>query len=121
MSHVDDGRLRVARSIVVPKGRKYLCADALCRWLHAHFATIVDDRVDAVEMPLSDAWLAACAMVSLKAPSLLAFDQQRAEGHVQTISGMAHPPCDTRRRERLDPVAPASLRPSCTRVLRQLQ
>jgi hypothetical protein len=118
---VDDVRLKVARSIVVPKGRKYLCADALFRLLCAHCATIADDRVAEVEMPLSDALLAACAMVSLKAPSLLAFDKQRAEGKVQTISGMAHPPCDTRMRERLDPVSPESLRPSFTLVFRQLQ
>jgi hypothetical protein len=108
-------------SIVVPKGRKYLCADALFRLLREPVATIVDDRVDEVEIPLSDALMSACAMFSLKAPSLLAFDKQRAEGNLQTIYGIAHTPCDTRMRERLDPVSPESLRPSFTLVLRQLQ
>jgi len=108
-------------SVVVPKGRKHLCADALFRLLHAHFATIVDDGVDEVEIPLADALMAAFAMFSLKAPSLLAFDQQRAEGNLKTIYGIARAPCDTRMRERLDPVAPESLRPSFTLIFRQLQ
>jgi hypothetical protein len=108
-------------SVVAPKGRKHLCADALFRLLHAHFATIVDDGVDEVEIPLDDALMAAFAMFSLKAPSLLAFDKQRAEGNLKTIYGIARAPCDTRMRERLDPVAPESLRPSFTLVFRQLQ
>jgi hypothetical protein len=70
---------------------------------------------------LSDALMAACAMFSLQAPALLAFDQQRAEGHVHTIDGIPHAPWDTRRRERRDLVSPASLRPSFTSVFRQLQ
>jgi Transposase DDE domain len=107
--------------MVVPKGRKHLGADALFRLLHAHFATIADDDVDEVEIPLADALMSAFAMFSLKAPSLLAFDKQRADGNLQTISGMARAPCDTRMRERLAPVSPASLRPSFTLVFRQLQ
>jgi Transposase DDE domain len=108
-------------SVVAPKGRKHLCADALFRLLHAHFATIVDDGVDEVEIPLADALMAAFAMFSLKAPSLLAFDKQRAEGNLKTIYGIERAPCDTRMRERLDPVAPESLRPSFTLIFRQLQ
>jgi hypothetical protein len=81
----------------------------------------VDDGVDEVEIPLADALMAAFAMFSLKAPSLLAFDQQRAEGNLKTIYGIARAPCDTRMRERLDPVAPESLRPSFTLIFRQLQ
>jgi hypothetical protein len=38
-----------------------------------------------------------------------------------TIDGIEHVPCDTHMRERLDPVSPESLRPSCKRVFRQLQ
>jgi hypothetical protein len=108
-------------SVVAPKGRKHLCADALFRLLHTHFATIVDDGVDEVEIPLDDALMAAFAMFSLKAPSLLAFDKQRAEGNLKTIYGIERAPCDTRMRERLDPVAPESLRPSFTPIFRQLQ
>ena len=121
ISHADDVRLGVAMSVVAPKGRKHLCADALFRLLHAHFATIADDGVDEVEIPLDDTLMSAFAMFSLKAPSLLAFDKQRAEGNLKTIYGIARAPCDTRMRERLDPVAPESLRPSFTLVFRQLQ
>ncbi len=118
-------RHRKDASIFVPmrssKGRKHLCADALFNLLHGSFANIADDGVDEVEMPLSDALMSAFAMFSLTAPSLLAFDKQRAEGNLETIYGIPHAPCDTRMRERLDPVSPASLRPSCKIVFRQLQ
>jgi Transposase DDE domain len=65
--------------------------------------------------------MSAFAMFSLKAPSLLAFDKQRAEGNLKTIYGIERAPCDTRMRERLDPVAPESLRPSFTLIFRHLQ
>ena len=72
-------------SIVVPKGRKYLCADTLFRLLHENFARIADEGADDVEIPLDDALMSAFAMFSLKAPSLLSFDKQRAEGNLKTI------------------------------------
>jgi hypothetical protein len=72
-------------------------------------------------MSLTDALLSAFAMFSLQSPSLLAFDQQRAEGHVSTIYGITGVPCDTRRRELLAPVSPASLRPLFKSVFGQLQ
>ncbi len=108
-------------SIVVPKGRKYLCADALFHLLHENFARIADDGADDVEIPLDDALMSAFAMFSLKALSLLSFDKQRAEGNLKTIYGIDRVPCDTRMRERLDPVAPESLRHSFKLVFRQLQ
>ena len=55
---------------------------------------------------LSDALMAVFAMFALQSPSLLAFDKERAEGNLQTIYGMTCVPCDTRMRERLDPLAP---------------
>jgi hypothetical protein len=45
-------------SVVAPKGRKHLSADALFRLLHEHFATIADDSIDEVEIPLDDALMA---------------------------------------------------------------
>jgi len=108
-------------SIVVPKGRKYLCADALFRLLHENFACIADDGADDVEIPLDDALMSAFAMFSLKAPSLLSFDKQRAEGNLKTIYGIDRVPCDTRMRERLDPVASEFLRHAFKLVFRQLQ
>ena len=65
--------------------------------------------------------MAAFAMFSLTAPSLLAFDQERAEGKGHTIYGSERVPCDTPRRDILDLVSPKWLRPLCKSVLRQRQ
>src|SRR6266849_10555175 len=108
-------------SIVAPKGRKHLSADALFGLVRRSFANIADDRGGDVEIPLTDALMSAFAMFSLKSPSLLAFDTQRAEGNLRTIYGMACVPCDTRMREILDPMSPEALRPLFKSVLRQLQ
>ena len=70
-------------------------------------------------MTLTDALMAAFAMFSRKAPSLLAFDKERAEGNWHTIYGIQRVPCDTHMREILDPVSPESLRPVFKRVLTQ--
>jgi len=110
-----------AMSIVAPKERKHLSADALFGLVRSGFANIPDHRSDDAGMPLTDALMSAFAMFSLTSPSLLAFDTQRVEGNVQTIYGIEHAPCDTSRRETLDPVSPESLRPSCKGVFRQLQ
>ena len=118
---MDDVSLGVAMAKVAPKGRKHLCADSLFRLLHDNFATIADHGVGEVEIPLADALMSAFAMFSLKAPSLLAFDKQRAEGNLKTIYGIECVPCDTQMRKRLDPVVPESLRPSFRLVMRQLQ
>ena len=110
-----------AMSIVAPKQRKHLCADALFRLVHNSFANIPDHRCDDAGISLPDARMSAFAMFSLKSPSLLAFDKQRAEDNLGTIYGINRAPCDTYMREILDPVSPESLRPSFTSVFRQLQ
>jgi hypothetical protein len=60
-------------------------------------------------------------MCSLKAPALLAFAKERAEGHGHTSDGMERVPGDTRMRAILEPLSPTWLRPGCKRILRQLQ
>src|SRR5437879_6057412 len=108
-------------SIVAPQGRKHLSADALFRLVHSGFASLPDDRVGETEIALADALMSAFAMFSLKAPSLLAFDKERAEGNLHTIYGIEQVPCDTHMREILDPVSPKWLRPVFKSVFRQLQ
>lgn len=108
-------------SIVAPKQRKYLCADALFGFVQNSFANIPDHRCDDAGISFPDVLMSAFAMFSLKAPSLLAFDKQRAEGNLGTIYGITRAPCDTYMRETLAPVSPESLRPSFKRVFRQLQ
>jgi hypothetical protein len=108
-------------SLVAPKERTYLSADALFGLVRHGFATIPDYRRSETDISLPDALLSAFAMFSLKSPSLLAFDKERAEGNLKTLSGMERVPCDTHMREILDPVSPESLRPLFKSVFRQLQ
>jgi hypothetical protein len=108
-------------SLVAPKARKHLSADALFRVVRSGFATIPDPRGEDVEISLTDALMSAFAMFSLKAPSLLAFDKERAEGNLHTIYGIERVPCDTHMREILDPVSPKVLRPVFKSIFRQLQ
>ena len=108
-------------SIVAPRGRKHLSADALFRLVRSGFATIPDYRLRETDISLTDALMSAFAMFSLKSPSLLAFDKERAEGNLHTIYGMERVPCDTRMREILDPVSPKVLRLVFKSVFRQLQ
>jgi len=72
-------------SIVAPKARKHLSADALFPVVRRGFANIPDARGTDVDIPLQDALMSAFAMFALTAPSLLAFDTERAEGNVRTI------------------------------------
>ena len=108
-------------AMVAPKERKHLSADALFHLVRSGFATIPDTRGKAVDISLTDALMSAFAMFSLKAPSLLAFDKERAEGNLHTIYGIERVPCDTHRREILDPVSPKVLRPVFKSIFRQLQ
>jgi hypothetical protein len=107
--------------MVAPKERKHLSADALFHVVRSGSATIPDPRGTDVDIPLQDALMSAFAMFSLKAPSLLAFDKERAEGNLHTIYGIERVPCDTRMREILDPISPKWLRPAFKSVFRQLQ
>jgi hypothetical protein len=111
----------VALGLVVPKGRKHLCADALLSSVQDVFCQLPEHRKGDSAIPLSDALMSAFAMFSLKSPSLLAFDKERTEDNLQRVYGIARVPCDTSIREILDPVKPEHLRPAFTTVFRQLQ
>jgi hypothetical protein len=108
-------------AIVAPKARKHLSADALFRFVRSGFDTIPEHRSTDAEISFPDALMSAFAMFSLKAPSLLAFDKQRAEDNLRTVYGITCVPCDTRMREILDPMSPELLRPLFKSVFRQLQ
>lgn len=106
---------------MAPKERKHLSADALFGFVRSLFANVPDHRSDDTDMTLTDVLMAGFAMFSLKCPSLLDFDKQRAEGNVKTIYRMERAPCDSSMREIRDPIVPASLRPLFKGVFRQLQ
>src|SRR5215831_15621464 len=108
-------------AMVVPKVRQHLSADALFGLVRNGFAHIPDYRLSETDIPLADALMSAFAMFSLKAPSLPAFDKERAEGNLRTIYGIARVPCDTQMRAILDPLSPKVLRPVFKSVFRQLQ
>src|SRR5437870_5581321 len=108
-------------AIVTPTVRKHLSADALFHVVRSGFADIPDPRCADVDISLTDTLMSAFALFSLKAPSLLAYDKQRAEGNLATIYGIERVPCDTHMREILDPVSPKVLRPVFKSVFRQLQ
>jgi len=111
----------LAMYTVAPKGRKHLSADALFRFVRKGFGNILDERPPGADISLSDALMSGFAMFSLQSPSLLAFDERRAEGNLGTIYGIEHVPCDTQMREILDPISPEFVRPVFKRVFAQLQ
>src|SRR4051794_10543732 len=105
-----------------PPLRKHLHADALFRLVRTGFERLPDVRQESkVQIPLADALLAAFAMVSLKDPSLLAFEDRRGEANLQSISLIDQGPCDSPMRTILDPMEPEHLRGAFRDVFRQLQ
>src|SRR6267143_1500581 len=107
--------------LIAPKARKHLSADTLFGLLRNGFSKVPDHRSDGSKMTLADALMSGFAMFSLKCPSLLDYDTQRADANLKTIYGMQCPPCASYMREVLDPLAPESLRPSFKAAFRQLQ
>jgi hypothetical protein len=87
------------------------------------FSRVPDPRTGDVDISLCDSLMSGYAVFSLKAPSLLAFDQKRKEEeenlrsifHIRTI------PCDTQMRTILDEVDPEYLRPCYKAVFSALQ
>ena len=103
------------------KVRKGLSADALYELVRNAFGQLPDQRHQKATIPLSDALCSACAMFSLKDPSLLAFDYRRNDQNMKTLFGIGQIPSDTQMREILDAVDPDLLRPVFNDVFRQLQ
>ena len=106
--------------LTIPKVREQLSADGLLRTLRVGFQQIPDHR-PSPDILLRDALMSAFALFSLKDPSLLAFDERRADGNLRRVYRIGQVPSDTRLREILDPVDPAQLRPLFNDVFRSLQ
>ena len=101
--------------------RKMLSADGLFGMLRRRFDSVSDPRPGSPTIPLGDSLMAAFAMFSLKCPSLLAFDRDRADPNLRRLYHVGRIPCDTSMREILDGVDPAQIRPVFTDVFRCLQ
>ncbi|MDQ3256495.1 MAG: transposase [Acidobacteriota bacterium] len=76
------------------------------------FERLPDHRRRNASYPLADILRSACAMFSLKSPSLLAFREQtrHERRNLRAIYHITDIPGDTQMRAALDPVAPAPLR-----------
>lgn len=81
--------------------------------------------VRSKKISLSDCFMSALAMFSLKSPSLLAFDKQRAEKlvahNLKHLYGISDVPCDTHMREMLDKVDPRTIRECFLSVFHEAQ
>ena len=75
-----------------------------------------------IDIELSDALMSGFARFALKEPSLLAFDQRRANPeNLRQVFGIRNIPSDTQMRTILDEVNPESLRPLYQKLFQQLQ
>ena len=104
--------------------RKHLSADALVSLLRARFATIADPRPGNTTISMTDALMSAYAMLALKDPSLLAFDERRkddGDDNLHSLYKIDKVPSDTQMRVIIDPVSPEELRPAFQDVFRELQ
>jgi len=90
--------------------RKHLNADALFMAIHREFEKIPEFRTGDIEISIPDALMSAFAMFSLKAPSLLNFDERRKDEaecqNLKNIYGIENIPSDSRMREICDEIDP---------------
>ena len=104
------------------KVRKHRSADGLFKLARQEFGKVQDHRPMNIEIGLEDALMSGLAMFSLKDPSLLAFDERRANPeNLRQVFGIENIPSDTQMRTILDGVDPESLRPLFKKTVQQLQ
>ena len=91
------------------------------RWSE-EFAQLPDHRRANRSYGLADVLRSACAMFSLKSPSLLSFQEQtkQEEKNLKAIYHIQAVPGDTQMRAALDPLAPAPLRVLFAKLCNQL-
>ena len=104
--------------------RKTLSAPGLLREVRGCFQAIKDDTASR-GLTLVDCLLSGLAVFGLKYPSLLQFDRGREDelvrSNLTSLYGIGRAPSDTALRERLDEVAPGTLRKAFRRVFHALQ
>jgi hypothetical protein len=87
---------------------------------------LVPEQADQTStISMADCLMSGLALFSLKYPSLLKFDNDRADDIIQhnlrSLYGIRNIPCDTYLRERLDQVSPHLLRKTFTTLFAQVQ
>jgi hypothetical protein len=99
------------------KSRKNLSADGLWGQIHGYFTSIshkLHEPKNSSASNIVDCLMAACAVFSLKMSSLLQYDKERRNetlfSNVRKLFHIENAPSDTTMRERLDEIAPKSIR-----------
>src|SRR5437867_8098642 len=97
--------------------------EALMEMLSEEFAQLPDHRRANSSYGLADILRSAFAMFSLKAPSLLSFQEQtkQEEKNLQAIYHLQSVPGDTQMRAALDPLLPSPLREIFPKFYHQLK
>src|SRR4051812_18299928 len=109
------------------KFRNDLSAPGLWLAVKNQFCRIDDPRSGNgnTKLPLPSALMSACAMFSLKFPSLLQFDQGRVDPtiahNLKTLFYVTHTPSDTHMREVVDKVNPEDIYSAFDVVLAKAQ
>ena len=105
--------------------RKQLSMPRLLATLMKQFQQVPDAIDQTSTIRLADCLMSGLALFSLKYPSLLKFDHDRAgemiKHNLHSLFGIRQAPCDTYLRERLDRVNPTQLRGLFTILFSQLQ
>lgn len=107
--------------------RKQLSAPGLLSIVCNAFSRIPDPNtfIKNVKISVTDHLMCGLAIFSLKCPSLLHYDRKRFDetvaANLRDLYHVAHPPCDTYLRERLDLVDPAYIRPAFKKVFAAFQ
>lgn len=110
---------------------KHLSKKGLIKTIQEVFQKIklVPSKTKKTKTPIlitiADCLMSAVAMFSLKAPSLLGFDQMKRDKNVdhnlKTLFGIGRAPCDTYMREILDMIDPQSIRGAFKAIFTKLQ
>jgi hypothetical protein len=115
-THKEDSAVKIHSSLSAPN---------LLNEAKNTFDTIPDRRRGRSQISLTDCLMSGLAIFGLKYPSLLQFDQGKAEAslahNLKTLYQINHPPSDTYLRERLDEIAPHNIRKSFKRIFSLLQ
>ena len=107
--------------------RKQLSAPGLLSLCHRTFLKVPDPSAFTknVKISITDHLMAGLAIFGLKCQSLLHYDKKRFDevvaANLHDLYHVAHPPCDTYLRERLDLVDPVHVRPAFKKILAAFQ
>src|ERR1700722_4467536 len=109
--------------------KKHLSAEGLLSATRKVFNSVKDPEKDSrgkkSKIPLVDCLMSGLAVFGLKFPSLLQFSDDREDEitkhNLKTLYKVAHAPCDTYMRERLDEVDPKEIRKTFTTIFAMAQ